>query len=166
MSRTSSWGFLWCGCVSDSWEFELSGLMILNWTMFVLHASISRRHWCCIHISSIHSFSQRKCSRNQADWGGLQWCDFINDNLIRRPQFRWQIDRWQNCLFKIHPLTSVFWLCACAVLFSSTCITAFLSFTFGLMPDRELASGICLPVRLYPNAKFENKEQRSNCSLK
>ncbi len=39
------------------------------------------------------------------------------------------------------------------------------SFPFGFMPDRELENGICLPVRLYPNAKFENKEQQSNYHL-
>lgn len=33
------------------------------------------------------------------------------------------------------------------------------------MPDWELVNGICLPVRLYPNAKFENKQQQSNIRL-
>lgn len=41
-------GFLWMWMWMLSLEFELSGTMILNWTLFVLHASISRRHWCCI----------------------------------------------------------------------------------------------------------------------
>ncbi len=40
-------------------------------------------------ISSIHSYLQRKCSRDQAGWGGLQRCDLINGNLTRHPQFRW-----------------------------------------------------------------------------